>query len=124
MVPELRRSMEIAENLDRAELTTLERDEHVAEWIRLADAVSTQVVSKPQGGRPEGGTRAAARELGVNRDDARRATKIAALSDEARVVARAASKSAGAGASDHAKGGYTRVRITFAPSKFLKEKSL
>ncbi len=28
---------EIAENLHRAELTALERDEHVAEWIALAD---------------------------------------------------------------------------------------
>jgi hypothetical protein len=29
---------EIAENLHRADLTALERDKHVAEWIRLADA--------------------------------------------------------------------------------------
>ena len=31
-----RRMWEISENLHRAELTTLERDEQVAEWIRLA----------------------------------------------------------------------------------------
>lgn len=83
--------MEIAENLDRAELTRLERDEHVAEWIRLAekqDEVLTQHVSKPKGGRPEGGVRAASRELGINREDARRAAKVAALSDEAKAVAK------------------------------------
>lgn len=55
------RMWEISENLARAELTALERDEHVAEWIRLAGKVSRQSDAKPQGGRGnEDGVRAAA----------------------------------------------------------------
>ncbi len=92
------RMMEIAENLDRAELTALERDEHVAEWIRLAEKqqlISGQLAPKsktegnPKGsGRHEGGISAAARELGIENSDAKRANKVAALSDEARAVAK------------------------------------
>ena len=82
------RLLEIAENLHRAELTTLERDEQVAEWVRLTEGVSAQVAAKPQGGRPEGGVRAAARELGVDEDDARRAVKVDSLSPEAKQAAR------------------------------------
>lgn len=80
---------EIAENLHREDLSKLERDNHLARWIELTDVkeVSTQVVSKPKGGRPEGGVRAAWRELGVNREDARRAVKVASLSDEAKKAA-------------------------------------
>jgi hypothetical protein len=47
-------------------------------------------VSNPQGGRPEGGTRAAARELGVNREEARRAVRIASIAPQAREAAREA----------------------------------
>lgn len=80
---------EIAENLHRAELTTLERDEQIARWISLTDKkVLSQPATKPQGGRPEGGIRAAARELGVDKDDAHRAMKVAALSEEAKAAAR------------------------------------
>ncbi len=44
---------EIAENLHRAELTALERDEQIAKWLELAEArVSSQPAKKPQGGRP------------------------------------------------------------------------
>lgn len=85
------RLAEIAENLHRNELTALERDELLAEWIHLTEArreVSAQVAPKPQGGRPEGGIRAAARELGVDRDDARRAVKVASLAPEAKQAAR------------------------------------
>jgi hypothetical protein len=47
--------------LDRAKLTALERDEHVAEWIRLADeqeGVSVQLAQKlsSRGRDNEGGT--------------------------------------------------------------------
>jgi ParB-like chromosome segregation protein Spo0J len=82
--------MEIAENLHRAELTRLQHDEQVAEWIRLTNEkeVSAQVAPKPKGGRPAGGVRAAARDLGVDRDAANRAIKVASLSDEAKVAAR------------------------------------
>lgn len=84
---------EIAENLHRAELSAQQRSDQIAEWIRLteekqAQEVSAQVVQKPQGGRPEGGRSAAARELGINREQARRAEKIASLSDEAKEAAR------------------------------------
>ena len=82
-----------AKLLARAELTALERDEHVAEWIRLADSVSAQVAPKLSDrgrngeGRPESGVRKASRDLGIDRDDARRATKVAALSAEAKRAA-------------------------------------
>lgn len=79
---------EISENLHRAELTALERDGLVAEWVELTGEVSTQHVSKPQGGRPEDGIRRASRDLGLNREDVRRATKVASLSPEAQDVAR------------------------------------
>jgi ParB family transcriptional regulator, chromosome partitioning protein len=58
----------ISENLHRAELTVLERSEQTAEWVRLHEAksaVNGQAVQKPQGGRPEGATTKAARELPV-----------------------------------------------------------
>lgn len=67
----------------------------IARWIELEkqwrderEKVSPQVVAKPDGGRPESGTRAAARELGINREDARRAEQVASLSDEAKEAAR------------------------------------
>jgi len=84
------RMWEIAENLHRAELTALERDEHIAEWVTLSqDKVSAQLAPKPQGGRPEGGINAAARELGIERTEAQRAVKVAEkLSPEAKDEAR------------------------------------
>lgn len=92
------RMWEIAENLHRAELTVLERDEHVSEWIRLAEkkakGVSSQVETKlsKRGrdgeGRAEGGVRAAARELNIDKSDANRAVRIASLSNEAKEAAK------------------------------------
>jgi hypothetical protein len=83
-----RRMWEISENLHRAELPQLERDKLVAEWCRLVGkTVSAQVAPKPQGGRPEGGVREAARQLGLDRDDVRRAVKVASLSDAAQKTA-------------------------------------
>ena len=88
------RLWEIAENLHRADLTALQRDEHVAEWIRLTEKkvieVSSQLEPKPSGGRPESGIRAAARELGVERNTAQRAVKVDSLTDEAKEVAKEA----------------------------------
>jgi ParB/RepB/Spo0J family partition protein len=85
---------EIAENLHRAELTVLERDTQVARWISLnldSDRKKSlsQVATNSSGGRPTTvGVRAAERELGIKRDDASRAVKVAKLSEEARRVAR------------------------------------
>lgn len=83
---------EIAENLHRADLTKEERDEQLARWIHLAgkQGVLSQLETKPEGGRPEGGVRLAARELGVGKDDAYRAVKVASLSDEAKEAAKSA----------------------------------
>ncbi|MGY3117925.1 hypothetical protein ACVWXQ_001862 [Bradyrhizobium sp. S3.14.4] len=87
--------IEIAENLHRAELTILQRDEQIARWIELTTVkeecgVSRQPDAKPEatkGGRPEGGVRAAARELNLSEPDARRAMKVAMLSPEAKDAA-------------------------------------
>lgn len=86
---------EISENLHRAELTVLQRDEQIARWIDLTTVreeseVLRQLDAKPEAtksGRPEGGVRAAARELNLSEPDARRAVKVAALSPEAKVAA-------------------------------------
>jgi ParB/RepB/Spo0J family partition protein len=78
---------EIAENLHRAELTALERDEHVAKWIELTEGnVSAQ--HAPKCGRPESGINAAARELGIERTDAQRAVRVASFTEEAKKAAR------------------------------------
>ena len=80
--------VEIAENLHRAELTTLERSEHIAAWIRLVeenaegsgDAEETSgALDRKGSGRPKGGRSAAAREIGISEADARRSERIAAL---------------------------------------------
>ena len=87
---------EIAENLHRAELTVLERDTQVARWIELRTAKqieadnASQVAThkhKKRGQQP-GGVNAASRELGISKDDAHRAIKVASLSDEAKQAAR------------------------------------
>ena len=86
------RLWEIAENLHRADLTVIDRAAHIAEWIRLTDSapkeVLTQVASKPLGGRPEGGVRAAVRELGLDLREAQRAIQVDGLTDEAKQAAR------------------------------------
>ena len=82
------RMWEIGENLHRAELTALERAEHISEWIKLCERVSEQIVQKPQGGRPESGISKASRELNIERMDASRSVKVASLSPEAKEAAR------------------------------------
>ena len=85
------RRWEIAENLHRADLTALQRDEQIAEWVRVTDEILSQVatVSPAVGGRgKEGGVRAAAREIGVDKDRAHRAIKVAGLTAEAKKAAR------------------------------------
>jgi ParB family chromosome partitioning protein len=94
----------ISENLHRVELKALERSQQIDEYAALAkqkreaegalqvaphppdkkegsERVSVQVAPKP--GRPVGGDRLAARDLGITREEVTRAHKIANLSDEA-----------------------------------------
>lgn len=87
---------EIAENLHRAELTALQRDEQIARWIELTTVKGElpDLKSKPvqpaqvSGGRGnKGGLSDAARELGIERTDAHRAIKVADLSPEAKAAA-------------------------------------
>lgn len=87
---------EISENLHRAELTALQRDEQIARWIELTTVKDElpDLESKPvqpaqvSGGRGnKGGLSDAARELGVERTDAYRAIKVASLSPDAKAIA-------------------------------------
>ena len=81
--PDQRRRWELSENVDRAELTALERAEQIAELIRLEvrpspDEELTQPVSVSKGGRgKKGGIRNAAKNLGLNREEARRSDGFA-----------------------------------------------
>lgn len=80
---------EISENLHRSELTAIERSEMTAKYAALVgQRVSAQVGPKPNGGRPEGGDRKAARDLGIKRQDIQRARQIASLAPEAKAAAR------------------------------------
>jgi len=84
------RRWEIAENLHRADLTALQRDEQIAEWVRVTDEIiSAQLAPKPVGaGRPEAGVNRATREIGIERTAAQRAIKVAGLTAEAKKAAR------------------------------------
>jgi hypothetical protein len=85
------RMWEISKNLQRAELTKLERSDQVAEWVKLCDEepekVSSQVEIKPEGGSPEEGERTAARELGLDKEEINRSVKIASITPEAKEAA-------------------------------------
>jgi ParB-like chromosome segregation protein Spo0J len=99
-----RRLWEIAENLHRSDLTALERSEHIAQWMRLAEerrkAAEVSAQFKPKlplkgvgqgvgGGRPESGINAAVRELDIDRNEAQRSVRIDGLAPEAKAEARA-----------------------------------
>ena len=94
------RLREIAENLHRAELTALERAEHIAEWVRLteqkqkgAETAGAGCAGSRKDGRRAGpqhkpsGINAATRELGIDRSEAQRAVKIAGIAEEAKRAA-------------------------------------
>jgi ParB-like chromosome segregation protein Spo0J len=84
-----RELQEIAENLHRSELTTLERDAQIARWAELI-AVKVGQVDPPSGGAQpaEKGIRKVARELNLERKDVERAVKVASISPEAKQAAR------------------------------------
>jgi hypothetical protein len=90
---------EIAENLHRADLTVLERSEHVAEWVRLTEDALAQRLAQiapatlsdgrkaPPQNRPSG-INAAVRELGIDRTEAQRSVNVSKLPEEAKEAAR------------------------------------
>jgi ParB-like chromosome segregation protein Spo0J len=88
----------IAENLFRAELTVGQRAEQVAEYAKLAaekhGVQSGQVAQNEskredgRGHRHEGGDSFAARDLGITREEVRRAKTIAALPEQTKQAAR------------------------------------
>lgn len=89
------RRWEIAENLHRADLTVLQRDEHRAEYIKITEELQSSQVATIEskradgkGHRPESGVNAAARQIGVDKDAAHRSIKVAGLTAEAKKVAR------------------------------------
>jgi hypothetical protein len=87
--------------LDRAELTSLERDRLIAKWVRLTEAENSESgekVKKKARGRPEGGIAKAARQLPVKgeTEEAKRKTVERALkSDRLLPGAEDAAKAAG-----------------------------
>jgi hypothetical protein len=94
------RMSEIVEILQHTLMSHLDKCEHYAEWIRLNEAkqsVLGQNVHKPQGGRPEGPIRKAARELpvpgktaGARRKFLTRAIDIDSICSEAKAAVRVA----------------------------------
>lgn len=85
------RLWEICENLHRAELTVLERDGLVAEWVELTGENFGATCAENKGrGRPQSGVNNASRQLDIERTDVQRALKVASLSPEAQDKAREA----------------------------------
>jgi ParB-like chromosome segregation protein Spo0J len=88
----------ISENLFRTELTVGQRADQVAEYARLANEKrniqSGQVAQNEskredgRGHRHEGGDSLAARDLGISRDEVRRAKTIAALPEQIKQAGR------------------------------------
>ncbi|GAN55453.1 hypothetical protein [Tanticharoenia sakaeratensis] len=74
-----------------------ERADHIAEWVRITEnkLAHNEPVSRAKEGRGNtGGVRAAVRELGIERNEAQRAVKIAGISEEARAAADEAGRDA------------------------------
>jgi hypothetical protein len=82
------RMFEISENLDRAELTAMERAAQIGEWVRLCVEKNKKKggqVAQPGGSQPnDQGISAASRELGLERTEVRRAVKIDSMTPEAK----------------------------------------
>jgi hypothetical protein len=68
------------------ELSALERDKLIAEWARMVGKEKPAQVGPVSGGRgKKEGIREASRQLGLDRDDVRRAVKVASLTPEAQL---------------------------------------
>jgi ParB/RepB/Spo0J family partition protein len=80
------RTAEIAENLHRAELTALQRNQQIAEWRELAKVRKNSAPSNHQPN--ETGNRETARDLGIDEKAVRNAVKIASITPEAAEAAR------------------------------------
>jgi hypothetical protein len=84
--------MEIAENLHRAELTTQERNEHLAAWVALLEKLGVPIsgserpISKP-GRKPSPAVDAAARMSGLSAKTVRRAIKTTKVSPAVKAAA-------------------------------------
>lgn len=74
-----------AEALARADARNVERE---SDYKVDAEGVSPQLGEKPEGGRPEGGVKAARKELGVSKGQAYRSKLIASIPDEAKQAAK------------------------------------
>lgn len=84
------RLWEISENLHRAELSAVERAEHIDEWRKLTVEKGGQVAHPLGGVQPhDKGHVKTADALGITRETVRRAERIAALPDDIRDQARA-----------------------------------
>jgi ParB-like chromosome segregation protein Spo0J len=88
------RLWEIAENLHRVELSITQRMEQVAEYARLVEekreAEQAAQLAHPDPRYEKRGDSAAARDLGISRDEVRRARAIASLPEETKQAAREA----------------------------------
>jgi len=83
------RLWEIAENLHRAELSDVERSKLIEEWRELTVEKVSQVETPLGGAQPHDvGVSKTAQELGITRDEVRRAHKIATIAPEALEAAR------------------------------------
>jgi ParB-like chromosome segregation protein Spo0J len=79
---------EIAENLHRADLTALERSEHLNRWRELTLEANAQVGHS--GGKPDRGHSRTAKEFGTTRQAVERAEIIDSITPEIKETARAA----------------------------------
>jgi len=86
------RLVEIAENLHRAELTVLERAEHIDELRTLVQTKAEGGQVAPPGGRQpkDAGIKKTAKVLGLTREEVRRAKAIAEISPKAKKAAKSA----------------------------------
>lgn len=75
--------IEISENRDRTDLDLADIDRAlVKERVRVLKEFRTESVQNPKGGRPKGGTRAAAKEMGVPAETLRKAKQHIETIDE------------------------------------------